>query len=114
MDETVTTEKTTVDEVIPQAPPGLRQDLAVLMKVRLNFFILITTFFGFVLAMRGSDLNWMKLLHTILGTAAAAFGSASDDVDEMQVASMGSWSAHRFSRPARSAALAPLLFVISP
>ena len=57
--------------------PGLRQDLAVLMKVRLNFLVLITTFFGFLLASRGGQLEWMKLLHTILGAAAAAFGSAA-------------------------------------
>jgi protoheme IX farnesyltransferase len=59
------------------AKPGLRQDLAVLMKVRLNFFVLITTFFGFLLASRGGPYEWMKLLHTILGAAAAAFGSAA-------------------------------------
>ena len=58
-------------------PPGLRQDLAVLMKVRLNFFVLITTFFGFVLASRGGSFEWMKMVHTLLGTAAAAFGSAA-------------------------------------
>ena len=76
MEESGTNDKITEEE--PGTPtPGLRQDLAVLMKVRLNFFILITTFFGFVLAMRGSDMNWVKLLHTILGTAAAAFGSAA-------------------------------------
>ncbi len=57
--------------------PGLRQDLAVLMKVRLNFFVLVTAFFGFLLASRGGPLDWMKLLHTILGAAAAAFGSAA-------------------------------------
>ena len=76
MDEPAKNEPTPgVEPLLPI--PGLRQDLAVLMKVRLNFFILITTFFGFVLAMRGSDLNWMKLLHTLIGTAAAAFGSAA-------------------------------------
>ena len=65
--------------IIEEAPakPGLRQDLAVLMKVRLNFFVLITTFFGFLLASRGGSFEWMKLLHTILGAAAAAFGSAA-------------------------------------
>jgi len=57
--------------------PGLRQDLAVLMKVRLNFFVLITTFFGFLLASKGGEIVWMKLLHTLIGTAAAAFGSAA-------------------------------------
>ena len=36
----------------PKAP-GLAQDLQVLMKVRLNVFVLITTFFGFFLAAKG-------------------------------------------------------------
>jgi heme o synthase len=76
MDDSVTVAKTTEDSP-STVVPNLRQDLAVLMKVRLNFFILITTFFGFVLAMRGSDFQWMKLFHTILGTALAAFGSAA-------------------------------------
>lgn len=76
MDEPVTNEAPTVPEPLPP-PPGLGQDLGVLMKVRLNFFILVTTFFGFLLAMRGSDIDWVKLLHTLLGTAAAAFGSAA-------------------------------------
>ena len=58
--------------------PGLRQDLAVLMKVRLNFFVLVTTFFGFVLAMRGDwQGQWLAMLHTLFGTALAAFGSAA-------------------------------------
>lgn len=76
MDETGTNEPPAAEEPIPQ-PPGLRQDLAVLMKVNLNLFVLITTFFGFILASRGGDIQWMKLVHTILGTAAAAFGSAA-------------------------------------
>lgn len=63
------------DIVLPK--PGLRQDLAVLMKVRLNFFVLVTTFFGFLLYSRGAGMDWMKLLHTIIGTAAAAFGSSA-------------------------------------
>jgi protoheme IX farnesyltransferase len=67
----------TIEASDAPAKPGLRQDLAVLMKVRLNFFVLITTFFGFLLASRGGPFEWMKLLHTILGAAAAAFGSAA-------------------------------------
>jgi heme o synthase len=60
------------------APPGLREDLAVLMKVRLNFFVLITTFFGFVLASRGDwQGQWLPMVHTLFGTALAAFGSAA-------------------------------------
>lgn len=57
--------------------PGLRHDLSVLMKVRLNFFVLVTTFFGFLLASRGGAMDWMKLVHTLIGAAAAAFGSAA-------------------------------------
>ncbi|MFD0894934.1 heme o synthase [Luteolibacter ambystomatis] len=57
--------------------PGLRQDLAVLMKVRLNVFVLITAFFGYLLASRGHAFDWMRMLNTLLGTAAAAFGSAA-------------------------------------
>lgn len=75
MEEPTTTEETVVAEIV--SAPGLRKDLAVLMKVRLNFFVLTTTFFGFLLASRGSSVDWMTLLHTILGTAAAAFGSAA-------------------------------------
>ncbi len=59
------------------APPSLRQDLAVLLKVNLNVFVLITTFFGFLLASRGGEIHWLKLAHTLIGTAAAAFGSAA-------------------------------------
>lgn len=57
--------------------PNLRQDLTVLMKVRLNFFVLVTTFFGYLLARKGMAMEWTTLLHTIIGTAAAAFGSAA-------------------------------------
>lgn len=80
------------------APPGLRRDLAVLMKIRLNTFVLITAFFGFVLASLRRAGGWggmlevvrsdgwaalvqafdpWRLLHVLLGTAAVAFGSAA-------------------------------------
>jgi heme o synthase len=57
--------------------PGLRQDLAVLMKVRLNFFVLITALFGYLLAAKGQPMEWLRLVHLLIGTAAAAFGSAA-------------------------------------
>lgn len=76
MDESGRKDDTAAEDAATPTP-GLRQDLAVLMKVNLNLFVLITTFFGFILASRGGDIQWMKLLHTILGTAAAAFGSAA-------------------------------------
>jgi protoheme IX farnesyltransferase len=76
MDDSEITE-TAAEEKLAEPRPGLRQDLAVLMKVNLNLFVLITTFFGFILASRSGDIQWMKLVHTLLGTAAAAFGSAA-------------------------------------
>ena len=57
--------------------PNLREDLTVLMKVRLNFFVLVTTFFGYLLARKGMPMEWGTLFHTLIGTAAAAFGSAA-------------------------------------
>lgn len=54
-----------------------RKDLAVLTKVRLNTFVLVTTFFGYFLGAKTHGWDWMQLFHTILGTAAAAFGSAA-------------------------------------
>lgn len=58
-------------------PPGLRKDLAVLMKVRLNFFVLITALFGFLLARRGLSIDAALLLHMLAGVAGAAFGSSA-------------------------------------
>jgi protoheme IX farnesyltransferase len=57
--------------------PTLREDLTVLMKVRLNFFVLVKTFFGYLLARKGLPMEWGTLFHTLIGTAAAAFGSAA-------------------------------------
>lgn len=59
------------------AKPGLRKDLMVLMKVRLNVFVLITTFFGFLLASKGAPIDWLLLANTLIGTGLAAFGSAA-------------------------------------
>jgi len=60
-----------------EALPGLRRDLGVLIKLRLNVFVLITAFFGFLLGSGGWGLDWWRLLHVLVGTAAAAFGSAA-------------------------------------
>ena len=60
---------------------SLREDLMVLTKVRLNTFVLITTLFGYILASKTVHevwvADWWQLFHTILGTAAVAFGSAA-------------------------------------
>jgi protoheme IX farnesyltransferase len=62
-----------------QLPPDVswQKDFATLTKIRLNTFVLVTTFFGYLLASRTYNWNWMILFHTLLGTAAAAFGSAA-------------------------------------
>lgn len=60
--------------------PKFSKDLQVLTKVRLNIFVLVTTLFGFYFAAKGlggMEGKWWLLFHTILGTAAAAFGSAA-------------------------------------
>lgn len=60
--------------------PSLAKDLQVLTKLRLNTFVLITTLFGFFLAAKGAGGmadKWWLLLHTLIGTAASAFGSAA-------------------------------------
>ena len=64
---------------VAEADPGFRKDLLVLTKMRLNVFVLITTFFGYLLAARSGErsFDWIILLHTLIGTAAAAFGSAA-------------------------------------
>jgi len=64
----------------PAAPPSFAKDLQVLTKLRLNTFVLVTTLFGFFLAAQGEGGmagKWWLLLHTLIGTAAAAFGSAA-------------------------------------
>ena len=62
------------------APPSFTDDLKVLTKLRLNTFVLITTLFGFFIAAQGLGGmagKWWLLFHTLIGTAAAAFGSAA-------------------------------------
>ena len=49
---------------------------AELVKVRLNLLVLLTTLVGFYLGARG-PINYLLLLHTILGTALVASGAAA-------------------------------------
>lgn len=65
---------------VVETSPTLRSDLATLVKLRLNTFVLLTTFFGYFLAVKSGggwtlDASW-KLVHTLIGTAAAAFGAS--------------------------------------
>ena len=66
-----------MNDTITPAATGFRKDLAVLTKVRLNSFVLVTAFFGYFLGSRSFGWDGMILVHTLLGTAAAAFGSAA-------------------------------------
>lgn len=56
--------------------PSAMEDLKVLVKARLNLFVIITTFFGYAIACRHGGWEFWTLLHLILGTTACAFGSA--------------------------------------
>jgi heme o synthase len=46
-----------------------------LTKARLTFLVLVTTFVGFCMGMKG-DWNWVLLLHTMVGTGFLAAGAA--------------------------------------
>ncbi|MDB6016085.1 MAG: Protoheme farnesyltransferase [Pedosphaera sp.] len=47
-----------------------------LFKARLTFLVLLTTLVGFYVGFRG-PINWLLLLHTMLGTALVASGAAA-------------------------------------
>src|SRR3954468_7222272 len=52
--------------------PSRLADLYELTKPRMNFLVVITTMVGFCMASRTVGMNWLLLLHTILGTALTA------------------------------------------
>jgi len=51
-------------------------DLAELVKARLTFLVLITTAVGFYAGWRG-PMDWLALVHAVIGTAFAAAGAAA-------------------------------------
>src|SRR5437868_7934207 len=55
---------------------GLVSDLMELVKARLTLLVLLTTAVGFYLGAEGA-INWVAMLHTVFGTAAAAAGAAA-------------------------------------
>jgi protoheme IX farnesyltransferase len=66
-------------QTLTVAPAVEKTRLAVisdLIKARLTFLVLLTTFVGFYVAYPG-ELNWVLLLHTMLGTALVASGAAA-------------------------------------
>jgi protoheme IX farnesyltransferase len=58
------------------ARSGFIRDLVELVKARLTLLVLLTTAVGFYLGAEG-PINFAALLHTVLGTAAAAAGAAA-------------------------------------
>lgn len=70
-----------MSESTSDATPSLKDDLSTLIKLRLNTFVLITAFFGYLLGWKTSGVGYTgeaawQLIHTILGTALSAFGAA--------------------------------------
>ncbi|HEX5400363.1 MAG TPA: heme o synthase [Verrucomicrobiae bacterium] len=60
----------------PESSPGWFLDILVLVKLRVNIFVVATAFVGF--ALNTSILsNWLLLLHTLIGTGLVACGAAA-------------------------------------
>ena len=72
--------KSTTFETTPaetgKSHSGLVRDLVELVKARLTLLVLLTTAVGFYLGAEG-PINFVALLHTVFGTAAAAAGAAA-------------------------------------
>src|SRR5947207_1844612 len=52
--------------------PSRLADFYELTKPRMNFLVVITTMVGFCMASRTVGMNWLLLLHTVVGTALTA------------------------------------------
>ena len=69
-----------VASALPMRVPSVRVstgfarlvDFYELTKPRMNFLVVITTMVGFYMASSGAPLNWLLLVHTLLGTALTA------------------------------------------
>lgn len=62
------------DSSLPKKKPDLRSDLLALTKFRLSVLVLVTTFVGFWLN-SGKELDVWLMIHTLVGSAFAAFAS---------------------------------------
>lgn len=65
-----------------------RQDFLLLTKARLSLLVIITTVFGYLLALKSSAslMDWWRLTHTIIGSAlAAAAASVFNQLMEIDV-----------------------------
>lgn len=65
-----------------------RQDFLLLTKARLSLLVIITTVFGYLLALKsyGYSMEWWKLFHTVIGSAlAAAAASVFNQLMEIDI-----------------------------
>ncbi|NRB44117.1 MAG: protoheme IX farnesyltransferase [Verrucomicrobiales bacterium] len=65
-----------------------RQDFLLLTKARLSLLVIITTVFGYLLALKSSAslMDWWRLTHTVIGSAlAAAAASVFNQLMEIDV-----------------------------
>lgn len=76
---------------------GLASDLAQLTKARLSALVVITTFVGFCMASAtGTPFNWIKLFHTLFGTALVTGAAAMlNQVIEVNVDRLMERTRHR-------------------
>src|ERR1700745_1974252 len=61
---------------VASSRPSFVSDLAELVKARLTLLVLLTTAVGFYLGAE-PPINYMALIHTVFGTAAAAAGAGA-------------------------------------
>lgn len=54
---------------------GMMGDIMALTKARLSLLVVVTTFVGFCMA-AGPQIDWLRLVHAVLGTTLAAAGAA--------------------------------------
>jgi protoheme IX farnesyltransferase len=58
-----------------EAEPGIVGDFLALIKARLSLLVVITTFVGVCMGSEG-PIDWLRLIHAVLGSALAAAGAA--------------------------------------
>ena len=78
----------TTESSIDDRPSFTRQDFLLLTKARLSLLVIITTVFGYLLALKSSAslMDWWRLTHTIIGSAlAAAAASVFNQLMEIDV-----------------------------
>src|SRR6476660_3549620 len=103
---------------VPQAAPPVERagawrlaDFYELTKPRMNFLVIITTMVGFYMAAAVGQINWLLMLHTLLGTAlTAASASALNQLIERRFDALMPRTRHRPLVAGRIAPAEALLF----